>query len=315
MAVQGLRIELPNVAGNNVTGSTGNDIIVGGTSNDFLNGGTGNDLLSGGAGNDTLTGGAGRDTLTGGTGVDTFVVDAGSDTITDLGNGGADIVQVYAGATVNTVAYSDWQTTAATYNNGSATIYSNGHSINLSAATGSNGWTVTNDGNSTGVSLTGSAGANVLTGGSGNDLLNGGAGNDTLTGGAGADTLTGSTGNDTFVYTNPSYSLVTSFDTITDFSAIGMGTDLFKIGHTVSSGNFQTAATTGSGNLSTDLMTAVANNFASNCAALVTISGGSDAGSYAVVSNHSNGTAFLASTDAVIKVQSRATITNASFIV
>jgi hypothetical protein len=94
-----------------------------------------------------------------------------------------------------------------------------------------------------------------------------------------------------------------------------MGTDQLKIGHTVTSGNFQAATRTGSGTLSTDLMAALARNFAANCAAFVTISSGTDAGSYAVVSNHTTGTAFLAATDTVIKVQSGASVTNTSFIV
>jgi len=59
--------------------------------------------------------------------------------------------------------------------------------VNLTAAGGTKGWSVSNAGNATAVSLTGSVNADTLEGGSGADSLNGGAGNDALTGGAGID--------------------------------------------------------------------------------------------------------------------------------
>ena len=46
----------------NVTGGTGNDVLIGTTADNVLNGGAGNDTLTGGLGNDTLTGGLGTDT-------------------------------------------------------------------------------------------------------------------------------------------------------------------------------------------------------------------------------------------------------------
>ncbi len=54
--------------GNNrdtIQGGTGNDILFGDGGNDILDGGSENDQLTGGRGNDTLSGGAGRDTLYG----------------------------------------------------------------------------------------------------------------------------------------------------------------------------------------------------------------------------------------------------------
>ena len=66
--------------------------------------------------------------------------------------------------------------------------------MDLSAATGANGFSVTNTGSAT--TLTGSAQADTLSGGAGNDSLNGGAGNDSLSGGAGADTFSGGAGSD-----------------------------------------------------------------------------------------------------------------------
>ena len=56
-----LTVDLTDVASENVTGSTGTDVLVGGVGKDVFNGGLGNDKLSGGLGNDTLTGGKGRD--------------------------------------------------------------------------------------------------------------------------------------------------------------------------------------------------------------------------------------------------------------
>ncbi|MCX7377389.1 MAG: calcium-binding protein [Alphaproteobacteria bacterium] len=72
--------------------------------------------------------------------------------------------------------------------------------MNLASASGANGWTVSNAGNTTAVILTGSARADTLTGGNGIDTLTGGGGDDTLAGGPGRDTLTGGVGSDVFAY-------------------------------------------------------------------------------------------------------------------
>ncbi|QRM31158.1 Ig-like domain-containing protein [Microvirga sp. VF16] len=58
-----LTIDLTDVAGEKITGTTGTDVLAGGTGKDVFNGGLGNDKLSGGLGNDTLTGGKGKDTF------------------------------------------------------------------------------------------------------------------------------------------------------------------------------------------------------------------------------------------------------------
>ena len=202
-----------------ITGSDFDDTLTGGAGADTLSGGGGNDSLTGGGGNDSLTGGGGNDSLTGGAGVDTFNVAAGTDTISDLGNG-VDILLVAAGATANATAVAAWTATASTSNSGTASVTASGFNINVASATGTSGWTLTNSGNATAVTLTGggqadtliggtgndtlngNAGADSLTGGGGNDSLSGGTGNDTLIGGAGTDTLNGAAGNDTFVFTN-----------------------------------------------------------------------------------------------------------------
>ena len=207
-----------------------------------LTGSANADTLIGGTGADTLVGGNGNDSLTGGAGVDTFNVAAGTDTISDLGNG-VDILLVAAGATANATAAAAWTATASTSNSGTASVTASGFNINVNLATGTSGWTLTNSGNATAVTLTGggqadtliggtgadtlvgNGGADSLTGGGGNDSLSGGTGNDTLIGGAGADTLIGAAGNDTFVFTNQDSDSITSFSVSTPLNGI----DVFAI--------------------------------------------------------------------------------------
>ncbi len=144
--------------------------------------------LDGADGNDTLDGGNGNDVLTGGQGADSFIIGAGTDKVSDLGAGGADVLVVAAGAAVKATLAADWTATAATANNGTATLTAAGFNLDLSASTGTHGFTVTDAGFAAGVHLTGSANADALTGGTGNDTIDGGAGADTMAGGAGNDT-------------------------------------------------------------------------------------------------------------------------------
>lgn len=92
------------IAGTDIEGAAGADMLTGGDGSDKLEGFKGPDLLiggdwddelRGGKGHDTLVGGAGADTLYGGLGNDTFVVDA-DDTVMDFG----------AGDTI--ISHSDW---------------------------------------------------------------------------------------------------------------------------------------------------------------------------------------------------------------
>jgi Ca2+-binding RTX toxin-like protein len=163
--------------------------------------------VTGGAGADTINGGPGVHTLTGGGGIDTFTVTAGTVAISDLGTGGADVLKVSAGATVSATLTAGWTATALTVNNGAASVNAAGQTLNVAAATGANGWTLTNSGGA--ATLTGSAKADTITGGGGNDTLIGGGGIDTLTGGGGNDTMTGGAGDDTF-------NVNSGTDTITD---------------------------------------------------------------------------------------------------
>jgi Ca2+-binding RTX toxin-like protein len=207
-----------------------------------LTGSANADTLIGGTGADILVGGNGNDSLTGGAGVDTFNVAAGTDTISDLGNG-VDILLVAAGATANATAAAAWTATASTSKSGTASVTASGFNINVNFATVTSGWTLTNSGNATAVTLTGgvqadtliggtgadtlvgNGGADSLTGGGGNDSLAGGIGNDTLIGGAGTDALNGAGGNDTFVFTNEGTDSIASFSVSTPAN----GVDVFAI--------------------------------------------------------------------------------------
>lgn len=208
---------------------------------DTLTGGTGNDTLMGGAGNDILAGGLGTNALTGGTGIDTFNITGLSDIINDLGAGGADVLNIAAGASAIATINAAWTATAQSTNNGTATINTSGLAVNLSAiTTGTNGFTVNNTGAA--ATLTGSAFDDILTGGTGKDTLIGGNGNDILIGGLGNDTLTGGAGSDYFVFnTTPNTS--SNKDTITDFVS---GTDKLEFSKSIFTG-ITTAAGTGNG--------------------------------------------------------------------
>lgn len=179
-------------------GNTQQVTLTGSAQADSLVGGTAADTLSGGAGNDTLTGGVGADLLTGGTGVDKFVIDSGTDTVTDLGVGGADSIVVSAGAKVNATLATSWTASTTTTNSGTANLIAAGNHVNLNAASGTYGWTVSNASSAVAVSVLGSVRSDTLIGGSNADSLNGGLGNDLLNGGAGNDTLVGGRGIDRF---------------------------------------------------------------------------------------------------------------------
>jgi Ca2+-binding RTX toxin-like protein len=276
-----------------------------GTGNGLANvvtGGAGADILSGGGGAATLNGVAGADRLTGGAGIDTFVVGAGDTaTITDLGTGGADILQVAAGGVANATVTAAWTATTATSNNGAAVLITNGVRVNLANATGANGFTVTNKGV-----------AAALTGSARNDTLVGGAGADTLNGGLGADILTGGGGADVFVYNASGLSLYNGLDSITDVAA----SDRFKIGHTVSTANFRNnLSRAASASLFNDLAALLTPaNLATLGAARVSLTGsGASAGNYLVINN--DNTAGFGANDTVIKLTAGASVSASSFIV
>lgn len=195
-ALAGITVDLNLKSGNAISTSSDAGIgidkltkienIIAGDYDDILKGNSSNNVFEGRAGNDTLTGGAGSDT---------FVIEYGNDTVTDLGNG-SDVIQVIAG-TVNATLVKAWKATSASYNNDEVNITANGFSVNLSSITsGSEGFYISNSGNSKSIKLTGSLFSDTLIGGSGADTINGKGGDDSLTGGAGGDTFILDAGDD-----------------------------------------------------------------------------------------------------------------------
>lgn len=168
---------------------------------------------------------ANGDTVIGGSAADTFNVNTGTQNITNLGNG-ADILVVgsAAGTIANaSIASSGFTATVKTVNNGTANL-TNANSnltIDLTAAKGTNGFTVTDNGNHNILtaskllndSITGGA-FDSITGGKGADLIKSG-GNSVITAGTGAetiyaaanDTVNGSTGAET-IYANGSNEII-----------------------------------------------------------------------------------------------------------
>ncbi len=149
-----------------VTASAGGSYITTGSGNDTITGGTGGDNINSGAGDDAIDGKGGGDVISAGAGNDT-VYYYGSESSIDGGSGTNTLI-LKAAVTIN-LGNAD-QTT------GDLATITNFQNVDGSAVT-------------TGMSMTGSSGANVITGGSGDDTIDGGGGADIIDGGAGNDTI------------------------------------------------------------------------------------------------------------------------------
>ncbi|WP_417411536.1 DUF5801 repeats-in-toxin domain-containing protein, partial [Hoeflea sp.] len=88
--------------GQNIEGTTHDDIMLGGSGNDTLRGRGGNDEIHGGDGDDTVYGNSNTDVLYGDAGADTIYGGGGHDTIT----GGADDDLIFGGGGNDTVIWS-----------------------------------------------------------------------------------------------------------------------------------------------------------------------------------------------------------------
>ncbi len=151
-------------------------------------------VVTGSAFANTITTGSGNDNIDGGGGTDVIVAGAGNDTVSYYGSetsldGGTGVnTLLLKAATTVTLATAD-QTS------GDSTNVANFQNVDASAL-------------ASGVSITGSSGANTITGGLGNDTIDGAGGTDVINANAGDDTVTyqgtetsidGGTGTDTLV--------------------------------------------------------------------------------------------------------------------
>lgn len=166
---QTARLNLVVPPGQQIEGTSGDDVLVGTPLADVISGSDGEDLIyaregadvvDGGGGNDRIIGGSGNDILHGGEGNDLIFGGAGDDNI--FGDGGDDAIDAGDG--------NDF----ADGGDGNDTI----------------------DGGAGNDLILGGAGDDDLTGGDGNDVVFGGAGNDVLRGGDGADVIDPGTGRD-----------------------------------------------------------------------------------------------------------------------
>jgi len=183
-------------AGNNtLAGGGGADVLICSSGHDSLSGGIGADFLDGGGGNDTISGGLDGDFMRGNFGNDRYYVDNVGDTVQEFASEGLDVV--YASITY--------------------TLTDNVENLVLTGSSSTSG-----TGNTRSNSINGNAQANRLSGLSGNDTILGGSGNDTITGGSGADRLGGDSGDDIYDYNATSESTLTTTDTITSFTGVGV---------------------------------------------------------------------------------------------
>lgn len=186
-------------------GGAGNDTIWGGLGDDCLRGGDGADQVGGEEGNDTLDGGTGNDTLLGGADADLFVFSGtwGADSVLGDSLGNDQDTISFAGAdSAVTVTFTDSEDGTATAGGNTVTF------DNIEGVTGSAfNDTIDASADSSGLYLSGGAGADAILGGSGDDTIHFGDGDDTQTAGdlgndlvygdAGNDVLSGDQGNDT----------------------------------------------------------------------------------------------------------------------
>ncbi|MFM5588618.1 beta strand repeat-containing protein, partial [Aeromonas rivipollensis] len=230
--------QIVNIENVTITAAGGVTLDLGSQSEGFV--------ITGSAGADNLKGGAGNDALIGGGGMDTFNVAAGSDSISDLGNGGADVLSVSSGATATATAAAAFTASASTSNAGTASINASGFNVSVASASGPNGWSLSNS-SSTAVTLTGSVNSDQVTSSSAGDTINVGLGSDTVTINAGttARSWTVNLGSDSvtdkMVFNHGSIS--NSHNTVATVSNFNVAHDQVAVvvsGTNIANGSFQT---------------------------------------------------------------------------
>lgn len=172
-AQQALRVQVTDVAQEELVGTAGDDVIFG------LPGA--NDVIIGLAGNDTVWGLDGADTIV-------ATVNDGNDFYSG-GSGGMDVYDISLTSANAIIAITGGQASSAEI--GADTLRSIEHAVGGAGddlITGNAGWN----------RLIGGGGADTLRGLDGDDQLYGGAGDDSLHGGLGADEMHGGAGNDIY---------------------------------------------------------------------------------------------------------------------
>lgn len=239
-----------------VYGFNGHDTLTASNAGNALYGGEGDDTFNSGTGDDKITGGAGADaiTLTSG-GSDTLIYAADvaastSDSSTSVRDSvlGFDVADDVISVVATGVAHFDAATNvrvmpeligSTSHNMGQLTFndadYTDASDLEIDF--GSAALTLAALQGTLQYNLTGTSAGNTIRGGSLADLVNGGDGDDILAGGAGADILSGGAGNDTFVVgsgdskpvitTVSNSSIVSGFDSITDFKLMDGSTSDF----------------------------------------------------------------------------------------
>ncbi len=216
-----------------LTGGSGNDIVVGDNAINTLNGNDGNDALFANGGDDSLYGGAGADTLDGGAGANILAGSQGADTYyvgSEAANslisefaGDADqsiIDRILFGDIANVSDFKTWHTGNSLYfsdglGGNAGRVYNHFHSTEtfrrIEEIEFADGSIFQLDSDLTGGGgndiVVGDDAINVLHGNDGDDALFANGGDDTVQGGGGADTLDGGAGVDTADYSDASDSV------------------------------------------------------------------------------------------------------------
>ncbi|MEP3888887.1 MAG: calcium-binding protein [Hellea sp.] len=189
----------------NLIGSDFDDDLTGTSGANVLDGGDGNDTINSGNGNDTMNGGAGDDLLEGSNGVNVYNGDAGDDTLQILGFTAGNTFD--GGADNDTFSFETF---------GSDYIANLNTGVYDRVATGQAS-TLANIEN-----ITAGAGDDILTGNGQDNILIGGSGNDTINALTGTNTVDAGSGNDTVIFQSGA-NLLGSYDG-------GSGTDTFDAG-------------------------------------------------------------------------------------
>jgi Ca2+-binding RTX toxin-like protein len=256
---------------NEITLSSGDDIVTSIGGNDIINTGGGNDTVTLGLGSYTVDLGGGDDILNlgpqqskinGGSGTDTVVVssETGLNKVhIDLSNDFYFTTEVGPSFDGQDISLKDFE------------------NVTILGGVSS---TITGD-NGVNIIMSGSA-VDTINGGSGDDILSAGDGDDFINGGAGSDSMTGGGGDDTFIFTKSSYGtdIVSDFVIADDILQFTDNSDLSLVGLSALNVVFgEVAALTGGTNLidATHNVIVFTDAVDDIGAALTTINGGDNA--------------------------------------